>query len=107
MNTFARRLTGVLLTLALLVLPATVAQAEPLSGSLDRWTTSVTDLLADLFDGLMSIGAASESGDGDDAHQLDDGVDEPMPTADPSTRNGNKLTTTTRLGPGYDPLGAF
>lgn len=104
MNTFARRVSGVLLTLVLLVLPVTVMHAEPLSGSLERWTTSVTDLLADLLDGLMSIGAASETSDDTDAPQPD-GTVEPTPTVDPTAIDSNELSTATRMAPGWDPYG--
>lgn len=102
MNTCARRLCGALLTLALLVLPAAAAQAEPPAGAFERWTTSLTTLLGDLLDGLLTVDAASESG-GEDVDGLhDDGT---VGTTIRSTEEGNELKTTTQLAPGWDPAG--
>lgn len=102
MNALVRRLAGVLLTLVLLVLPATAAHGEPLSGTFDRWTTSVADLFGDLLDGLLSFGSASTT---DDDTDTDPATTEPTPTAAP-TDSDSELTTTSDVAPSWDPAGA-
>lgn len=106
MNTIVRRLSTVLLTLVLLVLPVAAAHGEPTSGSHERWATSISDFLGDLLDSLLSISAASEIGD-DTSTQSDDGAVESTPTMNLLPTDGDHLRTTTQLGPVHDPFGAM
>ncbi|HEX6201818.1 MAG TPA: hypothetical protein VF100_02370 [Thermoanaerobaculia bacterium] len=101
----ARHLSGYLLIFVLLALPALAAHGEPASGAVERWTSSVTDLLGDLLDRLWSIGAATESGDGDDTLLVDDDDAQPTPTLD-AGETSNQLSTRTGLAPTWDPGGA-
>jgi hypothetical protein len=103
MNQLKRRLPGVLLALVLLVLPA-AAHGEPLTGSLDRWTTTVLDLLADLFDlaPRTTVDAASETG-GTGTVKIEGTEPGFAPTMDP---NGADLALrTTGFAPTMDPNG--
>jgi hypothetical protein len=100
-----RRLSGYLLIFVLLALPALAAHGEPASGAVERWTSSMTDLLGDLLDRLWSIGAASESGDGDDTLLADDDA-QPTLTLD-AGETSTELSTRTGLAPTWDPGGAM
>jgi hypothetical protein len=105
MNHPARRLSAVLLALALLTLPA-AAHADPaprLPGAADGWITCVLDLLGGLVDGLWTIGAASQTDDGTATLEPGDGA-----TAVDLVGDGTESSLTTRTGlkPNLDPNGA-
>lgn len=104
MNHPARRLSAVLLTLALLTLPA-AAHADPaprVPAPADDWITSVLDLLAGFVDDLWTLGAASETAERTSLEPGDGGV-----ALDPS-RDETERSLTTRTGakPNFDPNGA-
>ena len=108
MNQIKRSLPGVLLALALLVPCATAAQAEPPAGTPDRWLTSIVDLLGGFFDGLWSVGAASETESDPQVVGLDGGDAETAPRA-VSSWDPNGATTDPETAPSavssWDPNG--
>lgn len=105
MNHPARRLSGVLLALAMLTLPA-AAHADPaarIPGTPDRWITSALDLLGGLVDGRWTVGAASGTDDaGTTALPLADGDSDAAPSGD---ENRIGPTSTTKAKPSWDPNG--
>jgi hypothetical protein len=100
MQRTTRRLSGVLLALTLLLLPA-AAHAEPAAGGGDRWFVSVLGVLGDLVGGLRTIGTASETTD-----PLPDDDDDPQvsPSGE-SDDSSDQLVVGRKLTPQWEPNG--
>lgn len=105
MNHPARRLSAVLIALALLTLPA-AAQADPappVPGPAGDWITSVLDLVGGFVADLWTVGAASETAAGTVSLEPGDGGAAPDPSRDETEKS---LTTRTGAKPNFDPNGA-
>lgn len=101
MQRITRRLSGVLLALTLLLLPA-AAHAEPTARGVDRWLVSVLDVLGDLVGGLRTIGAASETGS--EPLLDDDGDPQVSPSGEPDD-SSDELVAGRKIAPRWEPNG--
>lgn len=101
MQRTTQRLSGVLLALILLMLPA-VAHAEPTARGVDRWLVSVLGVLGDLVGGLQTTGAASETGS--EPSLDDDGDPQVSPSGEPDD-SSDQLDVRRKLAPQWEPNG--